>query len=166
MLVWLEGEGGGGWREEGGSHPKLRSIFKRSIRWRSAAVVSGAAAGSDLTGVGGLVRFPQLDSPVEPDDGAERDRWQHALSSSGTCWLGATGAADKNKKMTLPVEGPVLPALRGQMKGSDWKTSGGMGWSLILLGSLRLPHVLDRNYDRPAKQKKKNKLRKEGNIFF
>lgn len=41
-----------------------------------------AAAGSDLTGVGGLVHFPQLDTPVEPDDGAEGQRWQHALSSS------------------------------------------------------------------------------------
>lgn len=40
------------------------------------------AAVSDLTGVGGLVHFPQFDPPVEPDDGAEGERWQHALSSS------------------------------------------------------------------------------------
>lgn len=38
------------------------------------------AAISDLPGVGGLVHFPQLDTPVEPDDGAEGERWQHALS--------------------------------------------------------------------------------------
>lgn len=44
--------------------------------------VDGAAV-SDLTGVGGQVQFPQLDSPVQPDDGAEGERWQHALLSSG-----------------------------------------------------------------------------------
>lgn len=38
------------------------------------------AAISDLPGVGGLVHFPKLDTPVEPDDGAEGERWQHALS--------------------------------------------------------------------------------------
>lgn len=41
-----------------------------------------APAVSDLAGVGELVHFPQLDTPVEPDDGAEGERWQHALSSS------------------------------------------------------------------------------------
>lgn len=42
--------------------------------------MSAGAAASDLTGVGG--HFPQLDTPVEPDDGAEGAPWQHALSSS------------------------------------------------------------------------------------
>lgn len=42
----------------------------------------GGAAASDLTGVGGLVHFPQLETPVEPDDGAEGEHWQHALISS------------------------------------------------------------------------------------
>lgn len=69
-------------RGEGGSHPKLRSIFKSRQGGVSAAVMTAAAAVSDLTGVGGLVHFPQLDTPVEPDDGAEGERWQHALSSS------------------------------------------------------------------------------------
>lgn len=46
------------------------------------------AAVSDLTCVGGLVHFPQLDTPVEPDDGAEGQRWQHALSSSGNLLAG------------------------------------------------------------------------------
>lgn len=41
--------------------------------------MSAEAAVSDLTGVGGLVYFPQFDTPVEPDDGAEGERWQHAL---------------------------------------------------------------------------------------
>ena len=72
----------------------------------------------------------------------------------------------KKIKNDFAVEGPVLPALRGQMKGSDWKTSGGVGWSLILLGSLRLPHVLDRDYDRPAKQKNKKRIEKRGQYFF
>lgn len=37
-----------------------------------------AAAVLDLTGVGGLLHFPQLNTAVEPDDGAEGKRWQHA----------------------------------------------------------------------------------------
>lgn len=55
--------------------------------------MSVVAAVSDLTSVGGLVHFPQLDTPVEPDDGAEGECRQHALSSSKTCWLGAIRAA-------------------------------------------------------------------------
>lgn len=47
-----------------------------------------SAAVSDLTGVGGLVHFPQLDSPVEPDDGAEGKRWQHAPSKLGNLLAG------------------------------------------------------------------------------
>lgn len=38
----------------------------------------------------------------------------------------------------------------GQMKWSDWRTSGGVGRSLILFGCLMCPHVLDRDYDPPA----------------
>lgn len=44
--------------------------------------MSVEVAVSDLTGVGGLVHFPQFDTPIEPDDGAEGERWQHAPSSS------------------------------------------------------------------------------------
>ena len=55
--------------------------------------MSAEAAVSDLTGVGELVHFPQLDTPVEPDDGAEGERWQHALSSSENLLAVAIGAA-------------------------------------------------------------------------
>lgn len=44
--------------------------------------MSAVAAALHLTGVGGLVHFPQLDTPVEPDDGTEGNSWQHAFSSS------------------------------------------------------------------------------------
>lgn len=37
-----------------------------------------AAVALDLASVGGLLHFPQLDTAVEPDDGAEGQRWQHA----------------------------------------------------------------------------------------
>lgn len=67
-------------RGGGGVTRSLEAFFKKSIWWRSAAAVSAGAAASDLTGVGG--HFPQLDTPVEPDDGAEGAPWQHALSSS------------------------------------------------------------------------------------
>lgn len=77
----LEAQGIGGRGEEGKS-PEAEKHFQKLIRTRSAAVVSAMAAVLDLTGVGGLVHFPQLDTPVEPDDGAEGERWQHALSSS------------------------------------------------------------------------------------
>lgn len=39
-----------------------------------------AAADSDPTATGELMHFPQLDPPVEPDDGAERERQQHTSS--------------------------------------------------------------------------------------
>lgn len=32
----------------------------------------------DQASVGGPLHFPQLDTTVEPDDGAEGERWQHA----------------------------------------------------------------------------------------
>lgn len=56
-------------------------------------------------------------------------------------------------------------ALHGQMKWSDWRKSGRVGWSLILFGSLRLPHVLDRDYDRPARHKKPKKLEMREKTF-
>lgn len=34
------------------------------------------------------MHFPQLDAPVEPDDGAEGQSWQHAPSSSGNLLAG------------------------------------------------------------------------------
>lgn len=68
-----------------GSHPKLRSIFKKKFSvedgWGCASEWAAAAAAPealDLTGVGGPLHFPQLDAAVEPDDGAEGERWQHA----------------------------------------------------------------------------------------
>lgn len=72
----------------GGQSPKAEKHFQKLIRWRSAAVMSARAAVLNLTSVGGLVYFPQLDTPVEPDDGAEGERRQHALSSSGDLLAG------------------------------------------------------------------------------
>lgn len=67
---------------EEGRSPEAEKHFQKFLRSPSAAVMSAAAAVLDLTGVGGLVHFSKLDTPVEPDDGTERERWQHALSSS------------------------------------------------------------------------------------
>lgn len=36
------------------------------------------AAALDLASVGGPLHFPQLDTTIEPDDGAEGEHWQHA----------------------------------------------------------------------------------------
>lgn len=86
---WYGGSGSrGGKRGRGGKSPKAEKHFQKLIRWRSAAVISARAAVLNLTSVGGLVYFPQLDTPVEPDDGAEGERRQHALSSSGDLLAG------------------------------------------------------------------------------
>lgn len=52
-----------------------------------------AAAGGrlGLAAAGAPVHFPQLEAPVEPDDGAEGARWQHATGSAGDL-LGGGGA--------------------------------------------------------------------------
>lgn len=79
-------EEAGEWGRQG-SYPKLRSISppknktKNKLMRYGAELVRGpvmAAAVLDLTGVGGLLHFPQLNTAVEPDDGAEGKRWQHA----------------------------------------------------------------------------------------
>lgn len=75
----------------------------------------------------------------------QRDNVGNMLfQAAKTCWLGANGAAGER---SLPVEGPVSLDLDGQMKWSDWRKSGRVGRSLILFGSLELPHVLDRDYE-------------------
>lgn len=52
------------------------------------------------------MHFSQLETPVEPDDGAEGERWQHAPWSGGNllagCW-----------RSSLPVGGPVAASDQG-----------------------------------------------------
>lgn len=69
------------------------------------------------------------------------------FQAAETCWQGAIGAA---REEISPVEGPASLAPYGQTKWSDWRTGSGVGRSLILFGSLRLPHVLDRDYNQPV----------------
>lgn len=64
----------------GRSHPKLSSILKR----QSGRLGCCTTASLGLASVGALVHFPQLEAPVEPDDGAEGERRQHAPRSGGT----------------------------------------------------------------------------------
>lgn len=87
---WWPGRWGSGWGSggggEGGEVTRSREAFsKKNVEdgwgcdsvW-AAGAAAGAAAALDLTGVGGPLHFPQLDTAVEPDDGAEGERWQHA----------------------------------------------------------------------------------------
>lgn len=66
---------------------------------------------SELAGGDRVMYFPQFDTPVEPDDGAEGKRWKHALSSSKN--LGTSGVAWEK---ILPVDGTESLALHGQVK--------------------------------------------------
>lgn len=123
------------------------------------------AAALDLAGVGGPLHFPQLDTTVEPDDGAEGERWQHApfqaavgkpasrvllkqpafyfIYFKGEKWIG--GAEKKN--------GPASLAPYGLTERSDWTMNSRVGRSLILFGSRWLQHSRDRDYGQPAKKK-------------
>lgn len=76
LVLWLSGSG-----DEGAVTRSLEAFLTfDNVVLYCWCICNGSV--SDLTGVGGLVHFPQLDSPVEPDDGTEGERWQHALSSS------------------------------------------------------------------------------------
>lgn len=170
--------GVGGWRGRRGSHPKLRSIFKKKVDYgwgcasvwaAGAAAAAAAAAALDLTSVGGPLHFPQLDTAVEPDDGAEGERWQHApiqaavgkpasrvLLEQPGCFLKKGGRKKRGgRRKNLPVEdGPASLAPYGLTERSDWTMSSRVGRSLILFGSRWLQHILDRDYDRPVKKYK------------
>lgn len=76
LLLWFVGWGFEGRRQ---SYPQLSNIFPV---YKVASISSAVAAVSELTSVAGLLDFPQLDTPVEPNDGAEGKRRQHAPSSS------------------------------------------------------------------------------------
>lgn len=125
-----------------------------------------AAAALDLAGVGGPLHFPQLDTTVEPDDGAEGERWQHAPIQTalgkpasrvllkqpafyfnflkGKKWSGGRTKKKKN--------GPASLAPYGLMERSDWTMNSRIGRSLILFGSRWLHHVRDRDYGQPVKK--------------
>lgn len=63
-----------------GKSPKAEKHFPKKVDevWGCTSASAEAAAALDLAGVGGPLHFPQLDTTVEPDDGAEGERWQHA----------------------------------------------------------------------------------------
>lgn len=73
--------------EKGGREksPEAEQHFEKSIRLCRSHVRRFI---SDLASVAGLVHFSQLEAPVEPDDGAEGERWQHAPSSAGSLLVG------------------------------------------------------------------------------
>lgn len=124
---------------------------------------AAAAAALDLAGVGGLLHFPQLDTTVEPDDGAEGERWQHApieaavgkpasrvlLKQPGFYFIFLKG---RNRVGGGEKNGPASLAPYGLKERSDWTMKSGVGRSLILFGSRWLQHILDRDYGQPAKK--------------
>lgn len=100
--------------------------------------MSAVAAALHLAGVGGLVHFPQLDTPVEPDDGTEGDRWQHAFSSSKNLLAGCYW---NSLEKGFPSDRPRVvgsPRLNQVAR----LASARVGRSLILSGSFRYPTCL------------------------
>lgn len=93
--VAVEGEGGEG--REGG---REGGVTRSSAALWEVGKVGICCCGRGrrrlgLAGVGAPVHFPQLEAPVEPDDGAEGARWQHAPGSAGDllagCWTSSLG---------------------------------------------------------------------------
>lgn len=78
---WLREMGEKGGREKS---PEAEQHFEKSIRLCRSHVRRFIL---DLASVAGLVHFSQLEAPVEPDDGAEGECWQHApLRALEACW--------------------------------------------------------------------------------
>lgn len=106
--------------EKGGrkKSPEAEQHSEKSIRLCCFQVRSFIL---DLSSVGGLVHFSQLEAPVEPDDGAEGERWQHAPSSAGGLLAGCCWSSRENEIF--------------QSKGLQLR--------LVLFGGLRLLPSLD-----------------------
>lgn len=105
--------------KEGGKVTQSLEAFL--LVYKVADVMAVVATASELTGIARLLYFPQLDTAVQPNDGAEGERRQHTPLSSKNLETGPS--SDESLRQANSLVSVNLHALNrrigGQMFGVE-----------------------------------------------